>query len=150
MGSWYLFENCKVSVFGNLRNHAIRYNQIMKRKGKNGLATDTDISAVRAALNELQAALREHYGSQAPVLLLYGSYSRKEATSNSDVDVVLLYPGEVKPGKEISQLRSILSALNLRYQILISLLPVSAHQYQTSSTAFWTNVRHEAMPIDRI
>ena len=122
----------------------------MKRKGKNTPTTDTDVSAVRAALNELQVALREYYGSQAPVLLLYGSYSRKEATSSSDVDVVLLYPGEVKPGKEISQLRSILSALNLRYQILISLLPVSAHQYQTSSATFWTNVRHEAMPIDRI
>lgn len=122
----------------------------MKRKGKDTPATDTDVSAVRAALNELQATLREYYGSQAPVLLLYGSYSRKEATSSSDVDVVLLYPGEVKPGKEISQLRSILSALNLRYQILISLLPVSAHQYQTSSSAFWTNVRREAVSIDHI
>ena len=122
----------------------------MKHKGQNALKTNADASKVRAALTELQAALRETYGNQAPILLLYGSYSRKEATSNSDVDVVLLYPCEVKPGKEINQLRGLLSALNLRYQILISLLPVSLHQYQNSPTVFWSNVRREAVPIDGI
>ena len=131
-------------------NPPIRYNQLMKHKGQSALKINADTSIVRAALTELQTALRETYGDQAPILLLYGSYSRKEATCNSDVDVVLLYPGMVKPGKEINQLREVLSVLNLRYQILISLLPVSLHQYQNSPTAFWTNVRREAVPIDSL
>jgi predicted nucleotidyltransferase len=122
----------------------------MTRKDQDEIRSDTDAATVRAALIELQAALKEYYGHQAPVLLLYGSYSRKEPTSSSDVDIVLLYPGEVKPGKEISQLRGILSRLNLRYQILISVLPVSLQQYQTSPSVFWKNVRREAVPIDHI
>jgi predicted nucleotidyltransferase len=122
----------------------------MSHKGRDLLLTDSDAQSVRAALTELQAVLLNMYGSQAPTLLLYGSYSRQEATSSSDVDVVLLYPGEVKPGEQINQLRAILSALNLRYQILISLLPVSAHQYNSSPTAFWKNVRREAVPLERI
>lgn len=122
----------------------------MKPKNKEALLPDVAASTLRAALIELQVALKEYYGTQAPVLLLYGSYSRNEATVDSDVDVVLLYPGDIKPGQEISQLREILSALNLRYQILISILPASIKHYQTSSTAFWQNVRREAIPVDRI
>lgn len=122
----------------------------MKRSRTNPTSTNPDSTAIRAALTELHTALQEKYGRQAPQLLLYGSYTRQEATHNSDVDVVLLYPGEVKPGEAISQLRAILSALNLRYQILISLLPVSVHQYTSSPTAFWKNVRREAVPLERI
>lgn len=122
----------------------------MKRSRKNLTNIDPDSTVIRAALTELHAALQEKYGGRAPQLLLYGSYSRQEATNNSDVDVVLIYPGEVKPGEEIRQLRTILSALNLRYQILISLLPVSVHQYTSSPTAFWKNVRREAVPLERI
>jgi len=122
----------------------------MKRKDQDEIRSDTDAATVRAALIELQAALKEHYGYQAPVLLLYGSYSRKESTSSSDVDIVLIYPGEVKPGKEIDQLRETLSGLNLRYQVLISVLPVSQQQYKTSSTVFWKNVRREAVSIDHL
>jgi predicted nucleotidyltransferase len=109
-----------------------------------------DTSVVRAALAELQTALHELYGVNAPTLLLYGSYARGEASADSDVDVVLLYPRIVRPGQEISQLRAILSSLNLRYQILIAVLPASAHHYRTSATAFWKNVRREAVPVDRI
>jgi predicted nucleotidyltransferase len=109
-----------------------------------------DISVVRSALIELQTALQNTYGSNAPTLLLYGSYSRKEETANSDVDVVLLYPGNIQPGMEIRQLQAVLSALNLRYQILITVLPVSERQYQTSNAAFWQNVRREALPLEQI
>ena len=48
----------------------------MKRKDQDEIRSDTDAATVRAAF-ELQAALKEHYGYQAPVLLLYGSYSRE-------------------------------------------------------------------------
>ena len=109
-----------------------------------------DTLTVRAALVELQNSLQKKYGGQAPTLLLYGSYARGDASIESDVDVVLLYPRDVQPGHEINQLREILSELNLRYQILISILPVKEQQYRKSQTAFWKNVRQEAVGIDRV
>jgi predicted nucleotidyltransferase len=50
------------------------------------------LSSVRLALRELQKALLDLYGKEAPELLLYGSYARGDATPASDVDVLLLYP----------------------------------------------------------
>lgn len=105
---------------------------------------------LRTALMELQSALRKIYGAQAPTLMLYGSYARGDASEDSDVDVVLLYSTDIQPGQEIHQLREILSVLNLRYQILISVLPVSARHFRVASTAFWKNVRQEAVSIDRL
>jgi predicted nucleotidyltransferase len=118
------------------------------RMGSN--TSPQDASLIRIALSELQSALRKIYGEHAPVLLLYGSYARGDASVDSDVDVVLLYSRDIQPGKEIYQLREILSTLNLRYQILISVLPVSVKQYQNAKTAFWKNVQREAVPFDRI
>lgn len=57
--------------------------------------------------------------------MVYGSYERGEASTDSDVDVVLLYSKEVQPGKEIHHRREIISALIQRYA-LISILPISA------------------------
>jgi predicted nucleotidyltransferase len=59
---------------------------------------------VQDALRDLQAALRQLYGPQAPSLLLYGSYARGEANEASDVDVLLVYPEQVPAGGEIQRL----------------------------------------------
>jgi len=80
---------------------------------------------VRDALRDLQAALRQLYGPQAPRLLLYGSYARGEANEASDVDVLLVYPEQVPAGGEIQRLCGILADLNLRYQVLI--MPEDGH-----------------------
>jgi len=109
-----------------------------------------DAPIVQAALAELKSALRKMYGAHAPALLVYGSYARGNASADSDVDVVLLYSRDVQPGQEIHRLREILSALNLRYQILISVLPVSVQHYQNETTAFWRNVRREAVSVDSL
>jgi len=102
---------------------------------------------VREALRDLQTSLRRLYGDQAPSVLLYGSYARGEAKETSDVDVLLIYPVDVPPGREINQLGSILADLNLRYQVLISVLPVSKHTYQDTPGIFWKNIRQEAISL---
>ncbi len=104
-------------------------------------------AAVEAALRDLQTALRQMYGSQAPRLLLYGSYARGDANETSDVDVLLLYPGKVSVGNEIQRLGSILADLNLRYQVLVSVLPTSQADWQTGSTAFWNQIRQEGVSL---
>jgi predicted nucleotidyltransferase len=105
---------------------------------------------VRAALRELQAELRQLYGSQAPLALVYGSYARGEEKPDSDINVLLLYPRAVQPGKEIERVSAILASLNLRYQVLISILPIRKTDYQHSTGAFWQNIRKEGVSIEHI
>jgi predicted nucleotidyltransferase len=127
----------------------IRYNSIMKIVRSKSHKLAQDAPTVWAALAEFQNALREVYGVHAPAVLLYGSYARGEASADSDIDLILLYSRNIQPGQEIRQVREILSDLNLNHQILISVLPVSKQNYKSAATAFWKNVRREAVSIDR-
>ena len=104
----------------------------------------------RHALHELQAMLRQLYGQRSPKLLIYGSYARKDEKVASDVDVLLLYSEPIRPGYEVQLMSEILADLNLRYQELISILPVEEANYRTAEGIFWQNLRQEGIPIERI
>lgn len=110
----------------------------------------TDEVTVRVALYELKSALHELYGDNAPVIVIYGSQARHEANIESDIDVLLLYDKTVQPGVEISRLSEILAELNLRYQVLISVLPMYDREYLESNSAFLKNVRREGIPFESV
>ncbi len=101
----------------------------------------------RNALKDFQHSLKEIYG-QAPLMRVYGSQARKEATPASDIDVLLIYPHSINPGSEITRLSGILADLNLRYQVLISILPVSQSDYQKLDSPLMKNIRNEGVSID--
>ena len=105
---------------------------------------------VRAALVELHAALRDLYGQDAPAAILYGSHVRGEANDASDIDVLLVYSAAVKRGQEIRHLSPILADLNLKHQVLLSVLPSDQAEYTTAIGPFWSNVRREGVNLDRV
>jgi len=94
--------------------------------------------------------LKKLYGSNAPLLLVYGSYARQEAHPDSDIDVLLVYSSDIRPGEEIHRVSAILADLNLRYQVLVSVLPASEHKYLSSKSGFWENIRREGKTIDAL
>ncbi len=102
---------------------------------------------VRKSLEELQSALRSLYGTDAPSVVLYGSQARGDATEHSDIDVLLIYPMRVTAGAEIRRISPILADLNLRYQVLISILPASKNDYLNSTGMFWKNIRREGILV---
>jgi predicted nucleotidyltransferase len=59
--------------------------------------------SVRLALEELKGALVEVYGERPEGVYLYGSYARGDFTEDSDIDVLLVLKGNVKPGAEITE-----------------------------------------------
>jgi predicted nucleotidyltransferase len=105
---------------------------------------------LRAVLQEFQAGLRKLYGKSTPAILLYGSYARGQAHKDSDIDILLIYPKDIYPGVEIQRVSSILADLNLRYGVLISILPATEGEYRNSTEMFWRNVRRERIPIEAI
>ena len=102
---------------------------------------------VQSALRDLKSALRQLYGRHTPRMLLYGSYTRDEANETSDVDVLLVYPQQVPAWTEIQRLGSILADLNLRYQVLISVVPASQQDLHTAQNSFWNNIRREGITL---
>jgi uncharacterized protein len=112
--------------------------------------SEENLATVRKALGELQHSLKRLYGKKAPLILIYGSYARNQAHVDSDIDVLLLYPYDIHPAEEIQRVSAILADLNLRYQILISVLPAPIIKYQNSQEIFWKNVRQEVISSDRL
>ncbi len=105
---------------------------------------------VRAALVDLRSALADLYGEDAPAAILYGSHARGEANVASDVDVLLVFPHRVRRGQEIRHLSPVLADLNLRYQVLVSVLPSDQAEYASATGPFWSNVRREGVSLDTI
>lgn len=104
--------------------------------------------AIRIALRDLRTGLTEHYGSDSPSLVVYGSHARGDATKDSDLDVLLVYNHPVSPSLEIAQLVYLLADLNIRHDLLISILPVSAEDFRKAKGPFWRNVRREGVTVN--
>lgn len=103
-------------------------------------------SHVATAMGELKAGLSALYGTRLCGVYLYGSYARGDFHPESDVDVLVVLAGAVKPGTEISRMSALVSAICLKYDLLISILPAS-EQTQRGSGFFYTQVHREAVTI---
>ena len=103
-------------------------------------------SPLAAVLGELADALRKRLGSRFAGLWLYGSQARGSAGPESDIDLILLLRTMERPGPEIDRIVDILADLNLRYGVLLSVLPVEAAQLAQAPGPFWRNVRREGRP----
>ena len=99
------------------------------------------------ALRDLRTGLRQIYDTRMPSVVLYGSYARNEAHEESDIDVLLLFSEDIRPGAEITRVSQLLADLNLHYEVLISVVPTTQNRYQSAEGPFWKNVRREGIEI---
>ncbi len=97
-------------------------------------------------LKEFKAEVGKLYGKRLKNILLYGSWARGEATDNSDIDLVVVLEGDIKPGKEIDRMIDIITEINLKHQVLISVYPVSEKDYLELKSPILLNIRKEGVP----
>ncbi|HJX11143.1 MAG TPA: nucleotidyltransferase domain-containing protein [Candidatus Binatia bacterium] len=100
---------------------------------------------MKEIIQELSAALRARYGDRYRGLLIYGSEARGEARPDSDVDLLLVLRDTNRPSREIDRIADILADFNLRYGVLLSVLPVAENTLKTAEGPFWRNVRREGI-----
>lgn len=99
--------------------------------------------SLKEILRELAHALKERYGGNFVNLWFYGSQARGRAHDESDVDLLLILRGEIRPSKEIDRIADLLADFNLRYGVLLSVLPVHERTFKNGDGPFWRNVRRE-------
>jgi len=101
---------------------------------------------IRDILKEFREELENLYESRLKSIILYGSWARGDATEDSDIDLLIVLERKVIPGKEIDKMIDIITEINLKHGVLISIYPVSEEDYSTINSPLLINVRREGVP----
>ena len=77
---------------------------------------------LRLVLGALRGQFRELYGDRLVKILLYGSQARGDATRWSDIDLLVVLKGRVRPGEEITRTGGIVTGVCLEYDVVVQCL----------------------------
>jgi len=97
-------------------------------------------------LSEFRKEIQKLYGSKLKNIILYGSWARKEAREGSDIDLAVVLKEIRTPGIEIDRMIDIITDLNLKYNIVLSVYPVCEKDYLTLKSPLLLNIRREGVP----
>ncbi len=61
------------------------------------------------------------------------------------MDLLLILRDVIRPSREIDRIADIIADFNLRYGVLLSVLPVDENTLKTVEGPFWRNVRREGI-----
>jgi predicted nucleotidyltransferase len=78
---------------------------------------------------------------------LYGSFARHEETEGSDVDVLVVLEGMVSQVDEIRRMGDSSTDLLLKYNELISIVPMSQNNFLHSASPLLRNIRREGILV---
>ena len=97
-------------------------------------------------IEDFKNELHKIYGNRLVKVILYGSWARGTADVDSDIDLMVVLKGNITPGKEIDRMIDCITDLNLKYDALISVVPVSNKIYSHTNSPLLLNVRREGVP----
>ncbi|MCX7785938.1 MAG: nucleotidyltransferase domain-containing protein [candidate division WOR-3 bacterium] len=98
-------------------------------------------------LQEFRKEIIRLYGKRFVKIILYGSWAREQATKESDIDILVVLKGKVIPGREIDRMIDIITKINLKYGLLISVYPISENKYYKVKSPLLLNVRNDGVVI---
>ena len=102
---------------------------------------------IKRVLERFKEEIEELYGKRLKNIILHGSWARGDATEDSDIDVIIVLEGKVVPGKEIDRMIDIITEINLKHGVLMSVYPISEEGYSTINSPLLINVRREGTPV---
>lgn len=96
-------------------------------------------------LAQLRKHIEQCYGDRFRHLILFGSQARNEATSSSDIDVLLVLESFESTSLEYDRISQFVADLCLEHDILISCVLIRDDVFQTRATPLLINVRREGI-----
>ncbi len=106
-----------------------------------------DTVGIIKILKDFKVRLQNLYRDKFSSLILYGSFARGEYNEDSDIDLAIVLKGDISPFKEIDRMSEMTYDFVLKYDILISIHPVSEEYYLLMKTPFLMNIREEGIQI---
>lgn len=100
---------------------------------------------IQTIIDEFKKEIKEIYGNQLDKIILYGSWAIGTATNDSDIDLMVVLKGKISPGREIDRMIDCITDLNLKYDTLLSVVPVSDEMYANIESPLMLNVKKEGI-----
>ena len=97
-------------------------------------------------LAELRRRFEALYGPRLVRLMLFGSQARGDAEPGSDIDVLVVLEGPVRPGEEIRRTLDSVAELSLENNAVFSCVFVSRDRFENELSPLLINVRREGIP----
>jgi predicted nucleotidyltransferase len=102
---------------------------------------------IRRLLDQVKAFLRQKYGEGIRKVILYGSHARGEATTDSDVDVLVLVDQSLNPSEVDENLGDLLYNMLLDEGELVSVIVIPEDFFESHNLPFMLNVRKEGVTV---
>ncbi|MDO8550487.1 MAG: nucleotidyltransferase domain-containing protein, partial [Ignavibacteria bacterium] len=96
-------------------------------------------------IKEFKKELKNLYGEKFKKIILFGSYAKGKFNENSDIDLVIVLKSIESPGREIDRMIDIITEINLKYNVLLSVVPVSINDYKNLNSPLLINIRKEGI-----
>ncbi len=114
----------------------------------NTCQTNGNKDSIQPVLVDLKKGLKALYGKQLKEVILFGSYARGEATSNSDIDILVLLNKEtVSKFQEIKNMEDVIFDILEHHHQLIGVVPVGKMDWETATSPLFRVVRKEGISL---
>jgi len=104
---------------------------------------------IKSILNDVKICLENVYGSNLVDIILIGSHARGDFTDGSDIDILILLENMDNPITEMEKYFDLIWELDLKYDTLISVIPLTPEEYRTRRAPLILNARKEGVSILR-
>lgn len=119
----------------------------VRRDEQNSLTIESVNSAIVEILSTLVSQLSQHYQERLDQVVLFGSHARGEATSDSDIDILVVLEEPVDASVELRQTSQLIAQLCLDNNVLISRLFLSRSRYEAEHSPLLKNIRREGIVL---
>ena len=102
---------------------------------------------IASIITELRREFNALYGERLVMVVLFGSHARGDDVPGSDVDLLVVLRGPVRPGAEIQRTGPSKAKLCLKYGEVVSTTFISAQRYETERSPLLLNVRREGVSV---
>jgi len=102
---------------------------------------------LRSRISKFRGELGRLYGDRLVHAILFGSRARGDAGPESDIDVLVVLRGSVRPSEEIARTSPLRAELCLQHGLVFSCTYLSEDRFRRGQSPLLLNVRREGVPL---